>query len=285
MYYLWQFEGVVLPKYNASDDISSPTPRTSFSDLPSGGRIDHYSTARLPLGGMSLTTDFWVYADTPTGLATAMRDLRRLTGVKGNLIRRRDYDGSMQFVEARCMGPRISRSHPRNQCFIECSLTFETTEPVFRDIEGLIWSLDESPPRVLDSGLTLDAGVDVYTISSLPSNVTVNVVDSDMEVRNGEITIKTSGSLVWNTPKITNLRNNISIQYNGTVSVGQELKINFYNKSATLNGVPVYRSMAYGPEQIDWMILEVGSNTLQMSGVFSGSGDATVLHRWEDVYL
>lgn len=108
----------------------------------------------------------------------------------------------------------------------------------------------------------------VQTLTASPQNVEATN-SGDYPTRRAVFTL--NGQMV--NPKLRNLRNEMSVQVNGSYGAGSPLVIDCGAQQATIAGQPVLPSLiALGAGQTDWMRLEAGENTIQVTpGVSSPS--------------
>lgn len=128
-----------------------------------------------------------------------------------------------------------------------------------------------------DSGVLLDDGAHwfdttapffIQTLTSTPVNVEASNAGNYF-TRRPVFTLK--GAMV--NPKFVNLRNGYSLQINLTTTGNDTLVIDCGAQTLSRNGQPQpLSSVVLGPGQMDWMHLETGENTLQITlGVASPS--------------
>lgn len=74
---------------------------------------------------------------------------------------------------------------------------------------------------------------------------------------------------------IVNSTNGMQFDYNDDLGAGESLVIDFYNRTAILNGVSNVLSQVSG----DWITLSPGTNSVYISGGANDTGYATVIHK------
>lgn len=101
-----------------------------------------------------------------------------------------------------------------------------------------------------------------------PTTVSVDSIDDVYPV----LTI--TGTAI--NPILTNITTGVSIQYTGTITASQTLKIDMLNRTATLNGTSVIRNVSG-----DWMFFSPGNNRVTYS---TDNTDApAALIEWQEV--
>lgn len=288
-YWIYRFKDVVLPAYNSEQDIGTANARTAYIDLPSGGRFDQYqSNLRSPLDVKTIKykTTIGTASSNTSALTTYHNThtaLRKLIGVKDKLYRIRDYDGTQQYTIARCTNVDISRSYPVDRYKLDVSIDFEADNLIWYSLNDVQWYFDEAVPRVFDTtGFTFDAGYDSVVINADSVSFTINASSSDIEIKDPIFTIIPSSGSISNI-KVMNNTNGMYWQYLGTVTTGQELKVDLKNQSVTLNGVDAYANFTFGSSQTDWLYFNNTINSCVVTATRTGS--STMIIYWGDEYL
>lgn len=263
-----------LPGWAQSGDISTGSAREAFSDLASGGRVDMFGDQDLPIDPISIThtaqiDDYEMY-----------ESLRNFVGKKVQLIRRIQYNDRREWVWARLTQVGGAYTHPNNRCGIQTDVTFEPYKAAWRDIEGIEWYLDETPPRYLDSGLFLDGGIEEFVITTNPQTITLDTTGTGVRIKNIRFNIIPITGQCSNI-RLDNLTNNQWFQWNGTIT--SQLVVDTERPEITLNGTNVYNSLTFSKATTRWMELEKGENQIRVS--LNTTGSALLQVKWEKTYL
>lgn len=264
---LTRFGTVDLPQANAQDSIPANM-RGSLIQLPNGsfdqdGDRVYLETARITRrmevnGGEEID-----------GVINALN--KQL--IKGrNVLRALWRDNVTELVTwAKIGGITRQIDVDDYDCRTPMTLNFEQDYPYWLHGEDG-WFFDTG--ETFDSGLFFDGDYRHFIINTaLPYSFTVlNGGNAAVPAMTWTI-VPRSGSSITN-PKITNLSNQMSFQYDGVVNASERLVVDTLPQTAELDGTSIYEDFELsGERQVDWMKLEPDTNSFRLSGTIAGAVD------------
>lgn len=249
-------------------DVESSLPvsaRSALIDLP-GGAIDQDGNT-LNLQSATLSHRALIVDQ----IDPKVQDLLKQLG-RGRLILRAELRDQSAFwvTFAKMTGFKREVSADDYHCKQPIAITWQQDYPYWLlGTDG--WFLDSG--HFLDSGMVLDGNYQTVVITASPTNFSINN-DGTAIIPMGTVTMipRAASSLV--NPKIVNLTNGMGFQWIGVLAAADRLVVDFLTKTVEHNGSSGFNNFAVtGPRQTKWMQLELGSNSLQLTGNVTGTID------------
>lgn len=273
---LTQFGTVTLPQNNGGDSLPVQA-RTALVMLQNGA-FDQDGNSMVFLPG-SVSRQAVIITTIDTTLQALLAEL----GKGRNILKatlRDDTTEWQTFAKMQAVDrPALAATYDCQQAFvIQWSMSYpywlhSADEPVFFDQGG-----------TFDDGSFFDAGnVEEETITTTLHTFTITN-NGDMPIPRGAIEIIPQGSATITNPRITNVTNGLWMEFKGTLTDTDRLVIDFLTKTVRKNGDDDYANFAIGASQQDWMVLEVGNNSIEISSD-SRSGNVDLKWRWSRHYL
>lgn len=271
---LTHFGGTSLP--TASEDVDTPIEaRSALVELPDGA-FDQDGQA-LVLRSVTVRRSFKI----TSSLFATVNSLMQ-TFAKGRLILKalpRDESTYLQTFAKVLKVSRPRRVGDKNYQVVD--VAFAQDYP--------FWMATADEPKYLDNGEELDDGWNLdgnytsVTIDSLQETTTITN-NGIVPIRRGKIIVKPASSASITNLTITNLTNWKILRYEATLAYPDMLVIDLLAKSAKVNTVNAYSDIEIPSDQMDWMQLEVGANSIQID-VEARTGNTTFEWHWSKHYL
>jgi hypothetical protein len=267
-YVLYQFGDLVLPAYNADNDVSTGQVAPVFLELPGGGVFDVLGTDPAKRRITPLNKLCTLDADDTTALRTAYNALRAKIGRRDRLWRRWD-EGYYDWCWARLTNIAARRT-TKNYLHLEVDLQFVMISPHwYGQHHGGTWTLDD--------GILFDTGYPLDTTDWLPltagAATSLTITNSgNRTVTNAVVTVA-AGSANITATKI-GIAGISEMSYTGTINAGTGLVVDCGALSVTNNGneAYVYFALTANHKRDDWLRLEPGDNTVVVTITGGGTG-------------
>ena len=148
-----------------------------------------------------------------------------------------------------------------------------------------IWDrLCHTPGYILDGSWTLSAGnVEDEDITASPHQFTITVPEGVRIKRGYIIVAPQSGGSIDNFTT-ANAANGMQLTFGGVLNYGDTSEIDFLTKTCEVGTVDSYDHISIPDDQLDWMVLEVGSNVITITAD-SVSGTVDFYWQWSRHYL
>lgn len=204
MYWIKQFGATVLPTQGPDQFVGVGKATADFLPLSGGGVYDSLGSGIATLQGTVIPFRGTISAasQTETALETQYYALRALFGKRDLLYRQRSDTETWEWCVARVVNVSSQR-RIENLRMLDVSLDFQMISPTwFGARHGAGWTLDSG--EYFDTGLVLDEGDDVITLSSASVTGTVSNGGS-AAVRNCEVIFSPPGGYLLETPVLERL--------------------------------------------------------------------------------
>lgn len=272
---LTSFGGTSLPS-NAAEDGLNAAARSALVDLP-GGAFDMDGTPGIPLTNRisrTLMVTSSVDDTISTLLATLSRGRRLLVAV--------GRDGSTyRQTWAKLIGIQRRRT-VQGLDIQKIGIDWERDYPYWLATADEPKYLDNS--EELDDSWNLDAGnKTAVSVTGLSHSTTLNNTGK-AAIPRVRITITVGAGESITDPKIYNRTTEQWIMYKGTIPASSELEIDCLSKTVSLDYADAYSSILIGSEQVDWLDLAIGNNSIIVTAS-AVTGTVTVNVYWSKHYL
>lgn len=274
---LIRFGGVDLPM--VSEEVTFPfDTRSNLIPLPYGG-IDQDGQASVYQANRIGRTFRVPCTENERDLVASTDRLMRAFASGRKVLVARMRDGSYRQTFAKVLNaPQPRRSDDKN--YQEFSVVWELDFPY--------WIDTEQEPHYLDHGLYLDSGL---FLDGNYTSVTLNELIETFSIENNGVVQNRRGFLyiypdvggAFTDLTLRNLTNDYILYLVGTVVDGQRLLVDFLSKSVKLDAVDAYTMLELPTGQMDWMMLEVGTNYFSIE-LASVTGNTTFEYHWADLY-
>lgn len=273
---LIQFGSVTLPENDGADSLPVQA-RSSLVMLPNGSFDQDGGQLVLMPGSVSRQARIFENADTV--FQNLLKEMSKGRMVLKALLRDNTTEwqtwAKMQAVQRT---PVAATYDCDDQIIMQFALDYpywlaSVDEPFYFDMGELF-----------DDGLFFDGGnVEEQVLNATTENFTINNTGG-AAVPRGTVTILPQTSASITNPRITNAANNLYLQYTGTVTDADQLVIDFLTKTIRLNGTDVYSDLSIDDSQMDWMVLELGENDIEVTAS-AITGDVDLKWAWSRHYL
>ena len=273
---LTHFGGVALPTPQENIDWQAEG-RTSLFVLRDGS-FDEDGVDSV-LQPYTLSRSFRVISS----IDTTIDNLAELVGVGRRVLKSLQRDGTT-YRQTLAKITRFARP-------LEVAMKNHQDAQITWQIDYPYWMLTADEPYYLNHGDVLDTTPDwvldgQYTTQALTTaSHTVTITnDGKAVIRNGLIEVRPRAGASITNIKILNKTNWMSVEYNGVLGALSWLAIDLLPKSCKVDAIDKYSKLKIGAEQMDWMQLEVGANTLIVS-CFAITGTVDFYYHWSATYI
>lgn len=271
-----QFGAVTLPQHNARDRVIT-SPRSSLITLPNGAFDE--DGQRGVLQPARLSRSVWFVETT----IDADVDALMLEVGKGRMtmVSTLRDDTTQRVTWAKPIDVKrdiITRTY---DCLQLVDFTWEQNYP--------FWLHSDDVPSFMDTGLTMDSGLTMdgnFEEEDITTVVHTFTITNDGGARfsRGTLWIEPQGGGSIDTFTIMNTTNGHEITYSAALAAADILIIDFLDKTIRKDGTDDYNNFAIGPNQRDWMVLELGDNDIEIRSD-SVAGTTKLFWFWERHYL
>jgi hypothetical protein len=260
-YKIYQFGTMVLPNYNADQDIGLEAP-SKYAALPWGGAFDYLGGEKARPGGYKLNKPCTLLSEVVTTFQAAKEELQSeynalkvLVGSEDKLYRLRFADGVMEWAWARLEGIKGTRKSGdiltlsfTLEFYIESPCWYSTTMHAYdwhivgiAPADTLLTTLAESKGaavKYIDNTSNIDQPAALFTLTAI-STVTSVIIN--------------------------NTTTGYSFSYTGTLAAGDTLVIDTGAMSVKKNGVDAYSLFVPPANHEEWMHIAPGENKLTIN--------------------
>lgn len=272
---LTSFGGTVLPGHAARDNLGVAA-RSTLVDLP-GGAFDMDGTPGV-LQANNLSLTFTVVPDADDTIDEILETLGRGRRILRGVLR---DNSTYRQTWAKLIGIRRAGT-PRDVEVEDIGIDWKRDYPY--------WLATADEPKYLDNGEDLDDSWSLDAGNKTAINVTgvshSATIDNTgkAKIPRVRITITAGAGESITDPKIYNRTTEQWIVYGGTISAGSELEIDCLSKTAKLDHADAYSKISIGSEQVDWLDLAIGNNSIVVTAS-AVTGTVTVNIYWSKHYL
>ena len=264
-YKIYQFGTMVLPNYNADQDIGLEAP-SKYAALPWGGAFDYLGGETARPGGYKLNKPCTLYAETEANLLTNFMALRILVGKRDKLYRLRFADGMMEWTWARLEGIKGVRKSG-DKFALNFTLGFYIEPPCWYSTttHSYTWEdMGSNPDDLTTCHAESDAIATIQIDHS--GNIDQPAAIFTITATFGAVTLVT----------ISNPTTGYSFSYNGSLATGKALVIDTGAVSVLNDGADDYDHLAPPTNHEEWMHIAPGLNTLNVT--ITGGGRLAVAY-------
>lgn len=265
---LYKFGTALLPIFNAEDSIPVSA-RSALITMMNGG-IDQDGD-RLILQPVRVSHRCEIMYDGVTSIDTQVDTLLKEVG-RGRRLLKAAYRDDLTFRQTWAKMVGVQRENkPGDLGHQPLVIEFEIDRPMWIATDDEPVYLDHG--YVLDSGWNLDAGhKETRTITSSPHTFTITNGGGLQVLRGGLAVIPRAASSITDL-KVENLSNGHWLKLTGTIAATERLDVDFLSKSIRLDGEDAYSGFSIDAKQLDWMRLELGDNSIKVTGTVVGTVD------------
>lgn len=271
---LYSFGGITFPTAYQDQDMPIAA-RSTLVELP-GGAFDE-DGQEVMLRPNVITYRFPVDSTIDATLDTLLAKL-----VKGRLVLKAVLRNGTSYRQT--FAKLVSVTRPRaafDKLVQQVELTFSQSFPYWFDSSDEPHYLDHGD--VLDDGWNLDGNYTSVTINALQETATITTAGTVPLLRGKIIVRPASGASITNLT-ITNQTNWKILRYQATLAYPDVLVIDLLAKSAKVDEVNAYGDIDIPTDQMDWMVLEVGANSIVID-VEAQTGNTALEWHWSDSYV
>lgn len=263
MYTIVAFGNTPIPQAYATITVATGT-ASNFTTIPQagGGVYDSLGTDQARTQGMIIQATARITAvPTQAALETQERLLRTMLGTIGQLWRKWDDSGLLEWCWARCTSVGNQRA-PGNLNYMDLPMSWQMESMAWYDTTdgGFIdkYPLDECflLRGVEDELLSYPVYYNVTNGSTPQPDITFSITAVA-----GAVTAVT----------ITNITTGHVLTWAGTLAAGKVLVIDCGNDSVLNNGVDDYASLTPPTNKDEWMLLNPGLNSISVSITEAGT--------------
>lgn len=284
-----QFGDVTLPQFNGRQ--SFPVAFRSALVALQGGAFDQDGTATY-LEAKIVKCSFWVSIDDGNPIDDTIEALYREgdEGVQQLIAERRD--GTLVKADGKLLDAAVNEDArvyfadniaTQGEGYAAMNMTFEIEYPYWLDVDdGEFWKLNNG--ILLNDNETLNT-LDNDVIESITATAhTFTITNAGTAaVYKGTITFDVAGGSVTDL-RITNTTTGELIEYAGVLDDGVTLVYDLLPATVERDSVNAYNFIVVGSTQLDFMHLELGANSFQVDGDFSGA-TVTMTYSWIRHYI
>jgi len=263
-----------LPAADASQDIPLNA-RSSLIALEDGA-IDQDGD-RLVLTPNRLQHKGLVVGDTTLTTDSPLFNLKKELGKGRNILYAKLRDGVTQLVTyAKPVSANIVAEVEKYDAQQPITINWEQDYPFWlHNDDG--WYLDQG--YTLDSGLYLDGNYITRVVTASPHDWGIDNPGTAKIAAGSILVVPRAASSITNFG-VTNFTNNVSFQSQNTLTAAQCSYIDFRTKTVTLNDADAFDDFTLsGDRQVPWMVLELGSNSMRITGSIAGTVDVFWLYK------
>jgi len=207
-------------------------------------------------------------------------ELARTMGLGRNVLYAQMWNGDRRCTYAKMTSLShiaIARNYPSYQ---DVTLKFSLDSPYWWDINDVSF-LDQG--QTLDSGLIMDGHFDTQTITTSPYTWTL-INSGTAQADGGYMLIQPNAASSMSNITIEDTESGANFNWNGTLNANDRLEFDFLAKTVQYNGVDAYGSFAQNSNQIEWLLLALGNNSMKLTaGAIAGT--VKLYHRWSKMFL
>lgn len=261
---IYKFGDYEFPSNSARGKDEAFNYREALQDMPTAdGAWDHLGDDNYKDSAL-VEHRFWLEADSPTDLETAIDDFREAMHAGRQALYWRMEDGSVRWAWAKCVDIAMPTSRETREA-LPVAVTFRVPEAYRYDLHaasGALWgSFDWGDGTLWGGSVTTS-----FAFSNTVTDITVtNVGNAPALV---VVTISCSAVQTANNVKVARRVSGVDVQYfqsTRAISSSKALVVDCEDQSVEYDGSDDYSAFTIGSDQVEWLHLEPGDNSIRIS--------------------